>query len=266
MKILNGIKVASIIEKKLKEKIKKNNLKPKLLIIQVGENKASNKYINFKMKKAFQINIEAIKLKYSKNIDEEKLINKIKKNAKNVDGLIVQLPLPKKYDTKKILNAIPLEKDVDGLNPKNNLITPATARGVMDLLFYYKINLKNKKVSVVGKSYLVGKPIAKLCLKNGANVKVHDKLTGLIGSEKADILIVAAGQKNLIKNQNIKKNVVIIDVGINVLTNKKIVGDVDRKSVGKKPSAISPVPGGVGPMTVISLFSNLIDILNKNNK
>ena len=261
MKILNGKKASLAIEKKLKNKVKNFNFKPKLIIVQVGENKVSKKYIKIKLKKAFDIGVEATHLKYSKDILEDKLIQKIQSISKKVDGLIVQLPLPKSFNTQKILDSIPIKKDVDGLNSKNFLITPATAKGVLDLLSFYNIKVKNKKVSVVGDSNIVGKPIANLCRKKGAIVKTYNKTTGILGTETADVLIVAAGQKNLIKKENIKKGVIIIDVGINVLTNKKIVGDVDRNSVGNLPSAISPVPGGVGPMTVISLFTNLIDNL-----
>ena len=261
MKILDGKKAAKIIENKLKNKIKNFNLKPKLIIIQVGQNKISKKYINIKLKKAFDIGIEAIHLKYPENILESQLIKEIEKFSNQVDGLIVQLPLPKNFNTQKILNSIPIRKDVDGLNNQNFLITPATAKGVLDLLSFYKIKIKNKNVSVVGESNIVGKPIATLCKKRGAIVRTYNKKTGILGTEKADVLIVAAGQKNLIKKENIKEGVIIVDVGINVLTNKKIVGDVDRNSVGNLPAAISPVPGGVGPMTVISLFTNLIENL-----
>lgn len=261
MKILDGKKAAFEIENNLKNKLKNFDFKPKLIIIQVGKNKISKKYINIKLKKAFDIGVKAIHLKYSENILENKLIQEIKNWSKLVNGLIVQLPLPKNFNTQKILNSIPIEKDVDGLNGNNFLITPATAKGVIDLLAFYDIKLKNKNVSIVGESNIVGKPIASLCKKNGAFVKTYNKKTGILGTEKADILIVAAGQKNLIKKENIKKGVIIIDVGINVLTNKKIVGDVDRNSISNLPFAISPVPGGVGPMTVISLFTNLIDNL-----
>lgn len=176
----------------------------------------------------------------------------------------MQLPLPDQIDKQAILDVIPYEKDVDGLATGNNIITPATPKGIINLLKSYEVKIEGKHVAVVGQSKLVGKPVATLCEHEGASqVDRYTKQTGIKGTEKADILIVAAGEANLIKKQNIKKGVVIIDVGINTIADKlamtKIVGDVDRVSVGEIPSAISPVPGGVGPMTVISLMQNIIE-------
>ena len=262
MKILNSKFIVEKITKELKEKIKKSKYKPKLCIFQLGDNKSSNKYIKVKMIKSKELGVETTYLKYG-NISQEELILKIKEKSKVMDGIIVQLPLPKQYDTQLILNSIPYLKDIDGLSLKNNIITPATPRGIMTLLKEYKIEIKNKIVAVVGQSNLVGKPISILCEKEGAFVRRFNSTTGLSGTELADILIVAVGKKKLIQNNNIKKNVVIIDVGINPLSNNKIVGDIDLESIKNKPYAISPVPGGVGPMTVISLFQNLIDVTLK---
>lgn len=261
MKILNGKIISDKITNELKDKVRLMEHKPKLAIVQVGDEIASNKYIKFKLLKAKNIGIKGIHKKFDINISQKDLINEIYELSKNVDGLIIQLPLPNKMNKQEVLDAIPREKDVDGLTTKNSIITPATPRGIMTLLLEYNISVKGKEVAVVGQSNLVGKPTANLCVEAGASiVNRFDKETGIKGTETADILIVAAGEHNLIKKENIKNGVVIIDVGINTLSNDKITGDVDRESVGEIPSAMSPVFGGVGPMTVISLFQNLIDI------
>ena len=260
MKLIDGKKAAAEISAQIKNKINEKQYKPRLVIIQVGDNEASNKYIDFKLKKAKELGVEAVNKKYESHFPQRKIIEDIQDLAPWVDGIIVQLPLPDGYETQKILDAVPHDKDVDGLSTGNKSIVPATPRGILDLIRYANCKIKDKIVAVVGQSKLVGKPTADLMEQEGAKEVIRiDKNTGLSGTERADILIVAAGQKNLIKAKNIKDGSVIIDVGINTLGNGKITGDVDRKSVGNKPFLISPVPGGVGPMTVISLFSNLIE-------
>ena len=260
MKILDGKSIAEEISKELKNKISKSGYTPRLAIFQIGDNPSSNKYINFKIKKAEEIGINAVLKKIDDHFPQEKLIEDIKDISPWVDGIIIQLPLPEGYDTKLILNSVPHNKDVDGLSEGNTKITPATPRGIMTLLKNNNIEIKNKVIAVVGQSNLVGKPLSNLFSLNNAKEVIRiDKKTGLSGTERADILVVAAGHPNLIKEENIKSGVVIIDVGVNLLSNGKITGDVDRDSVGEIPSMISPVIGGVGPMTVISLFQNLVD-------
>ncbi|MCC3161084.1 MAG: bifunctional 5,10-methylenetetrahydrofolate dehydrogenase/5,10-methenyltetrahydrofolate cyclohydrolase [Mollicutes bacterium PWAP] len=269
MKIFSGIKASKFIEEKLIKKISNLEIKPKIVIFQVNNLLASNKYISFKIKKAKILGIEADHIKIEDfdgyKVTEDMLINLIEKEINNYDGAIVQLPLPNGFDNKKILDSIPVEKDIDGLNSNQKIIFPATPRGIIDLLNFYEISWKNKEVSVVGQSKLVGKPVADFLEKDAKIVKRFTKETGINGTENSDILIVAVGKKNLIKKENIKKGAFIIDVGINSLDNKKITGDVDRLSVGNKPGGISPVPGGVGPMTIISLFSNTIDLFKEKN-
>ncbi|NQZ65935.1 MAG: bifunctional 5,10-methylenetetrahydrofolate dehydrogenase/5,10-methenyltetrahydrofolate cyclohydrolase [Mycoplasmatales bacterium] len=265
MKILNGKIIADKITEKLKEEIKRLDNQPILTIVQVGNNLNSNKYIKFKLLKAEYLGVKGIHKKFPEDISEEELINQIEVLVNKSDGIIVQLPLPINLNKQKILNKIPHNKDIDGLSDGNKLIIPATPRGIMTLMNEYKISLINKEVAVVGQSNLVGKPIADLCEKSGAKkVNRFDINSGIKGTETSDILIVAAGQANLIKKENIKPGVIIIDVGISTLSNNKILGDVDRISVGKLPSAINPIIGGVGPMTVISLFQNLVETINKN--
>lgn len=269
MKILDGKKLASEITQDLKSRAALLNKKPLLIIINVGDNPASQKYVSSKIKKATEIGIKAKEVKVSAKVSQEKLEKLVAKKSKKATGIIVQLPLPEHISKQKVLDLIPFEKDVDGLATNNNLVTPATPKGIMTLMKRYDVELKGKKVAVVGQSNLVGKPVADLCELEGAKVSRYTKETTIVGTEKADVLIVAAGQANLIKKENIKKGVVIIDVGINSIADesamKKIVGDVDRDSVGELPNAISPVPGGVGPMTVISLMQNVIEAAERNN-
>ncbi len=186
----------------------------------------------------------------------------------SVHGIIVQLPMPPSFDTGKIIEAIDPRKDVDGLTAVNSKLLfdeteafiPATARGIMTLLKHYKIALPGKKVVLIGESQLVGRPIALALLNRKATVTICHTYTRHLTAEArvADILIVAAGHPGLITPRHISKNQIIIDVGITVLKNKKVVGDVDFKKVEKVVKAITPVPGGVGPMTVASLFENLV--------
>lgn len=262
MKLLDGKVTAKRIEEQIKSKIQESDYKPRLVIFQIGDNPASNKYIDFKIKKANELGITAINKKYEERFPQDKIIEDITDMAPWVDGMIVQLPLPEGYDTKAILNSIPIEKDVDGLADGNNIFKPATPRGIISLLKMNDIVIKDKVVAVVGQSDLVGSPTSDLIEDEGAKEVIRlDKQTGLKGTERADILIVAAGDKDLIKKEHIKEGVIIVDVGINTLGNGKISGDVDRESVGEIPSYISPVPGGVGPMTIISLFQNLMDAI-----
>lgn len=270
MEILDGKKVAASLVEELKTRVKHLKKRPLLTIVQVGNLPASNKYVANKIAKAHEIGIKTKLVKLNETIDEQKLKSKVIKKSKRSTGLIVQLPLPYNIDKQDILNAIPYEKDVDGLSGGNPIITPATPKGIITLLKAYNISLKDKHVAVVGQSHLVGMPVSLLCEHEGAKkVSRYTKETGIKGTEKADILIVAAGEANLIKKENIKPGVVIIDVGINTIADKvamtKIVGDVDKRSVGTLPSAISPVPGGVGPMTVISLMQNVVEAAERKN-
>ena len=271
MIIIDGKKVAHEIKNDLIKRIKKLSQTPKMKIVLVGQNGPSLKYVKAKINKANEIGIEGELIHISDvNIPEADLIAFVQQEAQSADGIIVQLPLPNHIDKHKVLNSIPFDKDIDGLAKGNNKITPATPRGIMSLLEAYNFDVKDKSVAVVGKSSLVGKPVALLCQKKGAHVTSYDLKTGINGTENADILIVAAGSAGLIKASNIKQNAVIIDVGINSIGDKKslkkITGDVDRDSIGQKAAAISPVPGGVGPMTVISLLQNLIDVCEEKDE
>jgi methylenetetrahydrofolate dehydrogenase (NADP+)/methenyltetrahydrofolate cyclohydrolase len=258
-KLLDGRVVASGIAIKLKKQMAGASKVPTLAIIQVGDLAASSVYIKRKIKFAEEIGAKVKHLKFSKNISSAQLLGEVMKlNVdSNVHGIIVQLPLPTKLDAQAIIETIDPRKDVDGLRTGSDYM-PATARGVMALLDYYEIPLVGAKAVVVGRSALVGKPIALALLAANATVTVCHRQTKDLASEtsRADLLIVAAGAPKLIKQKHVQKGQVIIDVGLTA-TDKGLMGDVDRNSVDTIAKSISPVPGGVGPMTVASLFLNL---------
>lgn len=269
--------------KSLSEKIKRDLINklgcyencPCLSVISVGDNASSKIYINNKKKACEQVGISFIHIHYEENIKEEKIIKKIKElnKDKNINGIIVQLPLPKKFDERKIINHIDSLKDVDGLtynssgklfNNKSTFI-PCTVKGIMEILNHYKIDLESKNVVIIGRSNLVGKPLMIECLNKNATVTIcHSKTLNLREYTKnADILIVAVGQKYLIDKYMIKKDCIIIDVGINKVDGK-IYGDVNP-DVNDLCSYKTPVPGGVGPMTVCMLMKNTVDAFKEQN-
>ncbi|SYV97477.1 Bifunctional protein FolD [Mycoplasmopsis edwardii] len=276
MKILSGKELAQFETEKLKKELQEMNLvrKPILSIIQVGDNPASNKYINAKLRKCEEVGIEGRLHKFKETITQNALLKKLDIINDESDGIIVQLPLPDHIPTQVILDAVPFEKDLDGLTTRNEFklyndsdqrfFVPATARAVLEIMDHYKINYKKDvKVCVVGRSHVVGKPLAHIIKKEGADVATFNEKTGLKGVESGDVVIVAIGVANHIKAENIKEGAVVIDVGTNLdgeLT-KELYGDVDFESVKEKASAITPVPGGVGPMTVICLLKNLVDAI-----
>lgn len=268
MELLDGKKVKLEILNNLKEEIKKLDRKLGLAVIQVGDDPASSIYVNQKQKMAEKVGYNFYHIKLDKDISEKYLLNLIDdlNDDQEIDGILVQMPLPKKFNAKLIQNRVLPEKDVDGLNDINagklthnvDCLTPCTPLGIIDILKYYNINIEGKNVVVVGRSDLVGKPMASLMLNNNATVTIcHSKTTNLREFTKmADILIVAVGKKDLITEDMIKEGAVIIDVGMNRVDNK-LYGDVDFENVSKKASYITPVPGGVGQMTVAELGCNV---------
>lgn len=262
MNLLNGKKVQEYRSKIISEKIEKLEKKPVLVIIQVGNNSASDVYVNQKINFGESIGVEVEVLKLEKTNEEylRSVINDLNKN-KEVDGIIVQLPLPEYLDPKIVTNFISPNKDVDGLT-KNSKFIPATTRGIKTLLDEYGISIKDKKVVVIGRSDLVGKPTAKLFEKLGAEVVVCHRGTEDIDKvcKDSDILISAAGQKGLVTKDFVKEGQVVVDVGINKIDGK-LYGDVCFDDVSEIVDYITPVPGGVGPMTVLSLFENLFDAI-----
>lgn len=270
LKILNGTEVAKKHEQILAQKISELSNKPHLVIIQIGNNAASTKYIQYKKLFADRVGAIVTHAKYEDDITENDLVKNIKKFSEDISihGIIVQLPLPKKIKPWIILDAIEPKKDVDGLTSfnlrhvyeNNEIILPATTKGIFTLLYNYNISLEGKHVVIIGRSSLVGKPTALASINRNATVTIcHSQTKNLESVTKtADILIVAIGQAQLIKENYIKENCIIIDVGISVDENNKVVGDVSFTSVQEKAEALSPVPGGVGPMTIVSLFENLL--------
>lgn len=269
MKIINGKEVSINLKENLKKEIGKIKDKLKLVVIQVGNNEASNVYVSKKGQLCKEMNIDFELLKYD-NISETDLLKEIEKlnDDKKVTSILVQLPLPKEINETKIIEAIHYKKDVDGLNSINigklysgeKSIIPCTALGIIRLLESYNIPLEGKKATIIGRTKLVGIPLMKLLLDKNCTVSMcHSKTNNLKEYVKnSDILIVAAGKKELIKKSMIKKDAIIIDVGI-TRDNNKLYGDVDFHSCSKKCSMITPVPGGVGPMTVIMLINNIIE-------
>lgn len=281
MKILDGKKLNAKISLQLKSEVEgflSNGLSaPKLVIFQVGDNAASNIYVGRKIKFAEQISALSEVIKLPESITENELLDLVaqKNDDDSVHGIILQLPVTEKIDSKKIFKSIKSEKDVDGLGESNLAkliqndetgIVPATARGVATLLEENSIDVAGKNVVVVGRSILVGKSTALNLINKNATVTICHSHTENLADilSAADIIISATGQSGLIKKDYIKSDHVIVDVGISVV-DEKIVGDVEQNLNGNEPAHISPVPGGVGPMTVASLFSNLVDAYKKQN-
>ena len=267
--IIDGTKVSIEIRQEIKKIIEEENITPKLAVIQVGDNKASDVYVRNKKKACLDVGINFELIKFNDTISEDLVINEIKRlnNDISVNGILVQLPLPTGFDEGKIINVIDPVKDVDGLTYQNvgNLVlendclVPCTPLGVMQLLKYYNVDLTSKNVCLVGRSNLVGKPLIQLLLKENATLSIcHSKSLDIKNYTKnADVLIVAAGHPNLITKDMVKEGVVVIDVGINKEGNV-LKGDVDFEGVSKKASLITTVPGGVGPMTVACLLKNVV--------
>lgn len=273
--ILDGRKIAKKLKNSLKEEIKRiekeYNEYPELAVVQVGDNLASKIYVNSKIKQCEEVGIKSKSYIFSENISEEEILNKIDELNKDnkISGILVQLPLPNHINTPKVIEAIALEKDVDGFKPENlgkvvlgdeDAFISCTPAGIIKLLEEYEISLEGKDIVVVGRSNIVGKPMMALLVNKGATVTVCNSRTKNIQekTKNADILIVAVGKKDLITPDMIKDNAVIIDVGINRDENNKICGDVEFESVSKKAQYITPVPGGVGPMTIAMLLSNTL--------
>lgn len=284
--IIDGRAAREALIPELAAQIKSLIKPPTLAIIQVGKLPDSTAFIKAKSAWATKLGVKIKHLALSESVTQAELIAKIKEcNADaTIQGIILQLPLPITIDRDAAIGAIEPKKDVDALTPysverwlegREDSIIPATARGVKELLEYYKIDLNGKHVVVVGRSMLVGKPIAVFAENQNATVTVcHSKTSDLMAETKqADILIVAAGKPMLIGIDHVKGGAIVIDVGINTvkgekledeIAGRKLVGDVDFEAVKDVASAISPVPGGVGPMTVLGLFENLIDLCKQS--
>ena len=279
--ILDGKKLAQSIKDELKkeveEYVKKGLRQPALAVILVGNDPASEVYVRNKRESCKYVGINSLFFHLPENTTQEELLELIGKlnGDDDVDGILVQLPLPSHINTNEIIEAINPLKDVDGFHPENmgklatgksEGIIPCTPLGIWIMMKHYKINFLRRDVVIVGASNIVGKPMGLLFLKNeDATITICHRNTKDLKShtKNADILIVAVGKPNLITADMVKEGVVVIDVGINRLENGKLVGDVDFEAVKEKAFAITPVPGGVGPMTVASLLVNTVSIYRK---
>lgn len=270
--ILDGKKLRDKIFEELKAKVDKMPVKPSLAVILAGDDPSSKIYVNNKKKCAEKLGINSVVITYPSTVTENELLEKIKElnDDKHITAILVQLPLPVHIDKFKIIDAIAPEKDVDGLTPYNSgklfsgekpYVYPCTPKGILLLLDEYGIEIEGKHAVVIGRSNLVGKPVAQMLLDRNATVTMcHSKTKNLSDITKtADILISAVGKKVVGENM-LKNNCVVIDVGIFRDENGKISGDVDFETVSKSASYISPVPGGVGPMTIASLMLNTVEL------
>jgi len=274
-KLLDGKKLAEKILKGVKRQIKSRRLKLKLAVVLVGDNSVSQVFIRKKKEICEKIGVDFKLYQFDKDISLQELKNAVEKIAEEKDnsGIVIQLPLPKSFDiySQEILNIIPSEKDIDCLSQKNldnfyngiSLILPPVVGAVSHFLKEYKIPIKGKNIVVIGSGRLVGKPVSRWLLYKKARVLVVDILTKNISSltKKADIIISGAGKPGLVVGEMVKNGVVIIDAGT-IVEGNKLKGDVDFKSVSRKVKYITPVPGGVGPVTIACLLENLI--INKN--
>lgn len=262
-------KILEEISNEQKEIVERKNLRPAgLAVIIVGENPASQVYVRNKTRACEKVGFYSETIKLEENISEDDLIKKIEELNEDdkIDGILVQLPLPKHIDELKVINSIKPEKDVDGFSNVNvgkmvigdeSGFLSCTPYGIMQLLEGYDIDVDGKDVVVVGRSNIVGKPMAMMLIQKGATVQVCNSRTKDLSKKmkKADIIVVAVGVPRMIKATDVKEGVVVIDVGINRVDGK-LCGDVDYEDVAQKASYITPVPGGVGPMTIASLIKN----------
>jgi len=268
-KIIDGNKIAKSILEDIKSKVKGMKQKPGLAIVLVGNNPASEVYVNFKEKDSKEAGFYCERYNLDKDTSEMdllKLVNELN-NKPEIHGVLVQLPLPKHIDEKLITNSILPQKDVDGFTPlslgrllcEDTIMAPATARAVIHLIESTGIKIEGKNAVVVGRSNIVGKPAALMLLEKNATVSVcHSRTKNMQEfTKKADILVVAVGKPNLITKEMVKEGAVVIDVGINRI-GSKLVGDVDFENVKEIAGFITPVPGGVGPMTRAMLMDNTL--------
>lgn len=271
--IINGKKLAKEIREDLRikcEELKEKGIKPKLAVIMVGDDKASQVYVRNKSKVCDEIGIEFEEYLLDANIEQKVLIDLIEKlnKDKNIHGILLQSPIPEHLDINEAFRAIAPEKDVDGFNPLNvgklclnqDTFVSCTPYGIMKMFEAYNIDLTGKNVTILGRSNIVGKPLIQCCLNKNATVTVcHSKTKDLKQhTQNADVVIAAIGKSKFVTEDMIKSGAVVIDVGINRSDDGNITGDVDFDSVYNKASYITPVPGGVGPMTIAMLMNNVI--------
>ena len=279
--IIDGKQVAQKTREQLKkdvEQLKKEGIIPKLTVIMVGDNPASKVYVKQKSKACNDVGVEYEEYFLDTNTTQEELLALIDKlnNDKSVNGILLQSPLPAHLDISEAFRRIDYRKDVDGFHPMNvgklvlgqDTFISCTPFGIMRLFEEYKIDLCGKNVVIIGRSNIVGKPLVQCCLNNNATVTIcHSKTKDVKEAAKnADVVVAAIGKAKFVKADMIKEGAIVIDVGINRLDTGKLVGDVDFDAVSQKASYITPVPGGVGPMTVAMLMNNVVKAAKEQNK
>ena len=278
--IIDGKELAKKIRNNLRiecEELKQKNIKSKLAVIMVGDDPASKVYVRNKSKACEDVGIEYDEYLLDEETTQKELIELIKKlnDEKNINGILLQSPIPSNLDINEAFRTIAPEKDVDGFNPVNvgklvldqDTFVSCTPYGIIKMFEEYNIDLSGKNVVILGRSNIVGKPLIHCCLNKNATVTTcHSKTQNLAQKAKeADILISAIGKAHFVTADMVKENAVVIDVGINRLDNGKITGDVDFENVKEKVSYITPVPGGVGPMTIAMLMNNVIKATRRQN-
>ena len=278
--IINGKELAKNIRLELKNevsKLKEKGIIPKLAVIMVGDDKASKVYVKNKSKACEEIGIEYEEFLLDENISMEELLNLIEKlnNRKDINGILLQSPIPKNLNIDEAFNKIDYKKDVDGFNSVNvgklvigqDSFISCTPYGVIKMLENYNIPIEGKNVVIIGRSNIVGKPLMQCLLKKNATVTIcHSKTKNISEiTKKADILVAALGKAKFVTKEMVKDGAVVIDVGINRDESGKLVGDVDFEEAEKIASFITPVPGGVGPMTIAMLMSNVVKACKEQN-
>ena len=279
--IIDGKKLAKKIREELKikcDELKQKGIYPKLAVIMVGNNPASKVYVRNKSNACADVGVEYVEYLLEENIEQEELIELIKKlnEDKTINGILLQSPIPMHLDINEAFKTITYIKDVDGFSPASvgklcigeDTFISCTPYGVMKMLEEYNIDLNGKHVVILGRSNIVGKPLIQCCLQKNATVTIcHSKTQKLEEiTKQADVLISAIGQPEFVKTDMIKDKAVVIDVGINRDKDGKLVGDVDFENVKEKASYITPVPGGVGPMTIAMLMNNVIKAAEEQTK
>ena len=279
--IIDGKHVANVLREKIKKEttklLKTTGKAPNLTVIIIGENPASQSYVRSKKKFAREVGFESDTIELPVSTTEGELLAQIRElnTDTRVNGILVQLPLPAHIDEQTIIRAIAVEKDVDGFHPEQvgglsiglDTLEPCTPAGIIELLNHYDIEISGKNAVVIGRSNIVGKPIASMLLRCDATVTItHSRTANLSNiTRAADIVIVAIGKPHFLTEDMVKNGAVIIDVGINRTEDGKLIGDVDYEGVHKKASDITPVPGGVGPMTIAMLLANTLKAFKRQS-
>ena len=279
--IMDGKALSLKLKEQMKQRIaqlKQQGINPKLVVVLVGDNSASQVYVRNKHKSCGEVGIESEVITMPEQTTQQELLEVVERlnQDETVDGILVQLPLPKQIDEKTVLRSILPEKDVDGFHPVNvgllsigdECFAPATPSGIIAMFQEYGIDIAGKNCVVIGRSNIVGKPMAALLLKNNATVTIcHSKTEDLASyTRRADVVIVATGRRHTLTAEMVKEGAVVVDVGMNRNEQGKLCGDVDYEEVKEKASFITPVPGGVGPMTITELLENTIQAAQRHHR